>query len=131
MLLDLAEVTSKGQSELLMSMLYPSDSHLDDNPIFILCRNDPCSFTWTGESHIQQVRVHRRGRSCFKDQSPVGQGPYSMSESSRLESIQQEFVWKVRVHTIGQGKSEFVQKQFLIVSVSRWRIHITVNSKSW
>ncbi len=65
MLLDFVEVTSKGQPELLLTMLYPSDSHLDDNPIFILCRNDPCSFTWTGESHIQQVRVHPQGQSSL------------------------------------------------------------------
>lgn len=56
-LLDLADVTCKGQQEQLMSILYPPDSHPDDNPIFVLCRNDPCSFTWTGEEHIQQVRV--------------------------------------------------------------------------
>lgn len=36
-------------------MLYPPDSHQDDNPVFVVCRNDACSFTWTGEEHIQQV----------------------------------------------------------------------------
>ena len=55
MLFDLANQLSSGQEEGLMSMLYPPDSHPDDNPVFILCRNDPCSFTWTGEEHIQQV----------------------------------------------------------------------------
>ena len=55
MLFDLADQLSSGQEEVLLSMLYPSDSHPDDNPVFVLCRNDPCSFTWTGEEHIQQV----------------------------------------------------------------------------
>lgn len=31
------------------------DSHnADDSPLFILCYNDVCSFTWTGEDHINQ-----------------------------------------------------------------------------
>ncbi len=38
-------------------MLYPPDCHPDDNPVFVVCRNDTCSFTWTGEEHIQQVCV--------------------------------------------------------------------------
>ena len=38
----------------LLAMLYPPDSHPDDNPVFLLCRNDTCSFTWTGEEHVHQ-----------------------------------------------------------------------------
>ena len=58
MLLDLADQLSAGQQDdTLISMLYPADSHPDDNPVFVLCRNDPCSFTWTGEEHIQQVNT--------------------------------------------------------------------------
>ena len=41
---------------ILLAMLYPPGSHPDDNPLFLLCRGDPCSFTWTGEEHIHQVR---------------------------------------------------------------------------
>lgn len=26
----------------------------DDSPLFILCYNDTCSFTWTGEEHVNQ-----------------------------------------------------------------------------
>lgn len=26
----------------------------DDSPLFVLCYNDTCSFTWTGEDHINQ-----------------------------------------------------------------------------
>ncbi len=42
---------------LLLAMLFPIGSHCDDNPLFVLCRNDPCSFTWTGEEHIHQVGI--------------------------------------------------------------------------
>ena len=39
---------------ILMSMLYPSDSHPDASPLHMLCCNDTCSFTWTGTEHINQ-----------------------------------------------------------------------------
>lgn len=51
---DLAQRLSEGDVDLL-SMLCPPDCHPDDNPVFVLARNDTCSFTWTGEEHIQQV----------------------------------------------------------------------------
>ena len=47
---------SDGDQARLLAALYPSDCHPDDNPVFVLCRNDNCSFTWTGEMHIHQVR---------------------------------------------------------------------------
>ena len=56
-LLDLALSSTDGDQNKLMAALYPSDSHPDDNPVFVLCRNDNCSFTWTGEMHIHQVSV--------------------------------------------------------------------------
>lgn len=57
MLFDVADQLSESQSDVsLLSMVYPSDCHPDDNPVFILCRSDTCSFTWTGEEHIHQVR---------------------------------------------------------------------------
>ena len=37
-----------------LSMLYPEGSHPDDNPLFVLCHNEPCSYTWTGRDHIMQ-----------------------------------------------------------------------------
>lgn len=56
MLFDVANQLSESQEEVtLLSMIYPSDCHPDDNPAFILCRSDTCSFTWTGEEHIHQV----------------------------------------------------------------------------
>jgi len=42
-------------TELLMSMLFPPGSSLDNSPLHILCCNDMCSFTWTGDEHINQV----------------------------------------------------------------------------
>lgn len=56
-LLDLAISTFDDDQTRLMSALYPSDCHPDDNPVFVLCRNDNCSFTWTGEMHIHQVHT--------------------------------------------------------------------------
>lgn len=51
-------VSTKDQQEvdrdLLMSMLYPSGSSLDNSPLHVLCCNDMCSFTWTGDEHINQ-----------------------------------------------------------------------------
>ena len=39
----------------LVSMLYPSGSSADNSPLHVLCCNDTCSFTWTGDEHINQV----------------------------------------------------------------------------
>lgn len=38
----------------LMTVLYPPGSSLDNNPLHVLCANDTCSFTWTGADHINQ-----------------------------------------------------------------------------
>ncbi|KAJ8321996.1 hypothetical protein KUTeg_000467 [Tegillarca granosa] len=48
--------TDKGEVDktVLMSMLYPTGSSLDNSPLQILCCNDTCSFTWTGREHIKQ-----------------------------------------------------------------------------
>lgn len=43
--------------DLLMLMLYPPGSNLDNSPLHVLCCNDMCSFTWTGDEHINQVRA--------------------------------------------------------------------------
>ena len=40
--------------QVLMTMLYPTGSALDNSPIHLLCCNDTCSFTWTGAEHINQ-----------------------------------------------------------------------------
>ncbi|XP_046357083.2 E3 ubiquitin-protein ligase UBR5-like isoform X2 [Haliotis rufescens] len=39
---------------LLMKMIYPQGSSLDNSPLQVVCCNDTCSFTWTGAEHINQ-----------------------------------------------------------------------------
>ena len=39
----------------LEELLCPSDSPANLQPIYMLCDNDNCSFTWTGKQHITQV----------------------------------------------------------------------------
>ncbi|KAK1896054.1 E3 ubiquitin-protein ligase UBR5 [Dissostichus eleginoides] len=35
-------------------MICPSGTNPDDSPLYVLCCNDTCSFTWTGAEHINQ-----------------------------------------------------------------------------
>ena len=42
------------QKKTLMSMVYPPGSPPDDSPLHVICCNDTCSFTWTGDEHINQ-----------------------------------------------------------------------------
>lgn len=37
------------QKKVLQQMIYPRGSNPDDSPLHVLCCNDTCSFTWTGE----------------------------------------------------------------------------------
>lgn len=70
-LFDMALSVSEGVSSRLLAMLCPPDSHPDDNPVFVICRSDNCSFTWTGEMHIHQVgreeeeEVERGGHQVY------------------------------------------------------------------
>ncbi|XP_052753603.1 E3 ubiquitin-protein ligase UBR5 [Galleria mellonella] len=34
--------------------IFPPNAHPDHSPLFVLCCNDTCSFTWTGQEHINQ-----------------------------------------------------------------------------
>lgn len=45
---------SGGEAEALLSMIHPAEAQPDDSPLFTICYNDTCSFTWTGEEHINQ-----------------------------------------------------------------------------
>lgn len=45
---------STERKRVLMSMLFPRNCNADDSPLFLLCYNDTCSFTWTGSEHINQ-----------------------------------------------------------------------------
>jgi E3 ubiquitin-protein ligase EDD1 len=38
----------------LMSMICPADTSGMSSPLYLLCCNDTCSFTWTGTKHIRQ-----------------------------------------------------------------------------
>lgn len=38
-----------------MEMICPPGTNPDDSPLYVLCCNDTCSFTWTGAEHINQV----------------------------------------------------------------------------
>ena len=46
------------QKKTLMSMVYPPGSPPDDSPLHVICCNDTCSFTWTGDEHINQVQFY-------------------------------------------------------------------------
>lgn len=46
--------TDVRNTEDLMSMIFPANCDLDMSPLHMLCRNDTCSFTWTGTKHINQ-----------------------------------------------------------------------------
>jgi len=39
---------------LFTNMIFPLGSRTDQSPLFVLCSNDTCSFTWTGDNHITQ-----------------------------------------------------------------------------
>ncbi|ERE60414.1 E3 ubiquitin-protein ligase [Cricetulus griseus] len=51
-----AEVSSSEKEEdVFMGMVCPSGTNPDDSPLYVLCCNDTCSFTWTGAEHINQA----------------------------------------------------------------------------
>uniref|UniRef100_A0A673GP20 E3 ubiquitin-protein ligase UBR5 n=1 Tax=Sinocyclocheilus rhinocerous TaxID=307959 RepID=A0A673GP20_9TELE len=49
-------------ASVFMEMICPSGTNPDDSPLYVLCCNDTCSFTWTGAEHINQVQTPQ-GRS--------------------------------------------------------------------
>lgn len=47
---------AKPSENLLLRMIYPlSSTNSDYSPLYTICTNDTCSFTWTGEEHISQA----------------------------------------------------------------------------
>ena len=42
------------QSANFRAMIYPEGSRADDSPLHVCVYNDTCSFTWTGDEHINQ-----------------------------------------------------------------------------
>ncbi|XP_055677386.1 E3 ubiquitin-protein ligase hyd isoform X2 [Lutzomyia longipalpis] len=53
-LFDMIMQLSNGDATLRDSMIFPSGSNPDQSPLYVLCCNDTCSFTWTGADHINQ-----------------------------------------------------------------------------
>ena len=51
--MELSNETTEPEIELL-KYVYPAGSPLDLNPLYVLCCNDTCSFTWTKDKHINQ-----------------------------------------------------------------------------
>uniref|UniRef100_A0A3B3RV32 Ubiquitin protein ligase E3 component n-recognin 5 n=1 Tax=Paramormyrops kingsleyae TaxID=1676925 RepID=A0A3B3RV32_9TELE len=56
--LEAAQKIAKGEREdadsVFMEMICPPGTNPDDSPLYVLCCNDTCSFTWTGAEHINQ-----------------------------------------------------------------------------
>uniref|UniRef100_S4RBH7 Ubiquitin protein ligase E3 component n-recognin 5 n=1 Tax=Petromyzon marinus TaxID=7757 RepID=S4RBH7_PETMA len=52
--LETAFVLSTENRDDFMSMICPTGTNPDDSPLYVLCCNDTCSFTWTGAEHINQ-----------------------------------------------------------------------------
>lgn len=48
-------VSLRNSDNFFHSAIFPPGSRVDDSPLFVLCANDTCSFTWTGDEHINQV----------------------------------------------------------------------------
>lgn len=53
-LLDCIIQISNGDTVARDAMIFPPSSAPDQSPLYVLCCNDTCSFTWTGADHINQ-----------------------------------------------------------------------------
>ncbi|XP_072269341.1 E3 ubiquitin-protein ligase UBR5 [Pyxicephalus adspersus] len=42
------------EEDVFKAMICPPGTNADDSPLYVLCCNDTCSFTWTGAEHINQ-----------------------------------------------------------------------------
>lgn len=60
-LLDAIRSSCEGEGEAQdaqrAAAIFPPNAHPDHSPLLVLCCNDTCSFTWTGQEHINQVRT--------------------------------------------------------------------------
>lgn len=59
-------VEKEDADSVFMEMICPSGTNPDDSPLYVLCCNDTCSFTWTGAEHINQVRPRGYNSTRFK-----------------------------------------------------------------
>ncbi|XP_041422518.1 E3 ubiquitin-protein ligase UBR5 isoform X11 [Xenopus laevis] len=46
--------SSEKEEDIFKGMICPPGTNSDDSPLYVLCCNDTCSFTWTGAEHINQ-----------------------------------------------------------------------------
>lgn len=53
-LLNVIQQVANGDASLRDAMIFPPGSSPDQSPLYVLCCNDTCSFTWTGADHINQ-----------------------------------------------------------------------------
>lgn len=53
-LFNIIQQVANGDATLRDAMIYPTGSSPDQSPLYVLCCNDTCSFTWTGADHINQ-----------------------------------------------------------------------------
>lgn len=53
-LLNIIQQISNSDASVRDSMIFPPGSSPDQSPLYVLCCNDTCSFTWTGADHINQ-----------------------------------------------------------------------------
>lgn len=54
-LLDAIRACSDADETQRSAAIFPPNAHPDHSPLLVLCCNDTCSFTWTGQDHINQV----------------------------------------------------------------------------
>ena len=66
--LDGNSVKDAAKWSFMAEMIYPPGSHPDCNPLHVVCCNDTCSFTWTGDEHINQdIFECRSAAVCFRN----------------------------------------------------------------
>ncbi|XP_037871964.1 E3 ubiquitin-protein ligase hyd isoform X5 [Bombyx mori] len=53
-LLDAVRACSDADEAQRSEAIFPPNAHPDHSPLLVLCCNDTCSFTWTGQEHINQ-----------------------------------------------------------------------------
>ncbi|VVC87967.1 unnamed protein product [Leptidea sinapis] len=53
-ILDAIRATPDADEAERSAAIFPPNAHPDHSPLLVLCCNDTCSFTWTGQDHINQ-----------------------------------------------------------------------------
>ncbi|XP_028164187.1 E3 ubiquitin-protein ligase UBR5 isoform X5 [Ostrinia furnacalis] len=53
-LLDAIRACTDADETQRSAAIFPPNAHPDHSPLLVLCCNDTCSFTWTGQEHINQ-----------------------------------------------------------------------------